>query len=79
MSALPNLKAVFDEFNVRFFAGKLFTPRLIWNSKLKSTAGRFGRGTLVASPRIEIATFLLEGADSINVVRDTMGHEMIHY
>ena len=56
-------------------------PKLAWNSRLASTAGRFGPGIPWhgTRPIIEVAAYLRELADGELHVRDTVLHEMIHY
>ena len=80
MFALPE---IFNEINQRHFDGFLAQPRLIWNSRLRSSAGRFvpGRKRLIASipAIIEVATYLAEEKEAHALVRDTIAHEMIHY
>jgi predicted SprT family Zn-dependent metalloprotease len=56
---------------------------LAWNARLRSSAGRFvpGRRRLwqAVPPTIEIAAYLQEEARAEELIRDTLGHEMIHY
>lgn len=87
LSGLENpqhyLKKVFDEINVEHFDGFLDVPLLMWNSRLRSCAGRFRPGSrkfLDEYPaRIEIASYLKEESQAVSLVRDTLGHEMIHF
>ena len=80
---LPSLRAIFDQWNERAFLGELSLPFLQWNSRLRTSAGRFvpgGRkGLFKKKPVIEIALYLTEEVNAFDLVRDTMGHEMIHY
>lgn len=72
-----HLEHMFSDWNRMGFRGALPRPTLRWNSRLQTTAGRF-----IADPRepvIEIASYLLEEEDAEALIRDTMGHEMIHY
>lgn len=52
-------------------------PELRWNSRLQTTAGRFMPDK--KNPIIEVAEYLLEEENAEKFVRDTLGHEMIHY
>ncbi len=78
-----DLQHAFAEVNERHFDGFLEVPQLRWNSRLRSSAGRFvpGRRSLFHQdpPVIEIASYLLEEENSRELVRDTLAHEMIHY
>jgi predicted SprT family Zn-dependent metalloprotease len=72
-----DLVRIFSEWNLKSFGGKLPVPQLRWNGRLKTSAGRF-----IPDPdcvAIEIAEYLLDEPDAENLIRDTMGHEMIHY
>jgi predicted SprT family Zn-dependent metalloprotease len=77
------LDEVFVEWNEAYFEGQLPLCELVWNTRMRSTAGRFiPQAWLVDAPhraRIEIAGYLrsLPGGDGF--VRGTLGHEMIHY
>jgi predicted SprT family Zn-dependent metalloprotease len=77
------LENLFKELNEAHFDAFLDLPLLVWNSRLRSAAGRFRPGSRKywqeVPPRIEIASYLLEEENSQVLVRDTMGHEMIHY
>ena len=71
------LEQLFDDINQQHFGGRLLRPVLSWNSRLRSAAGRF-----IAfrwRPEIQLARYLLNEAESEKHLRDTMGHEMIHY
>ena len=73
----------FEQINEAYFEGFLEAPVLRWNSRLRSSAGRFIPGSrrffLEAPPVIEIAKYLLEENECAALVADTLGHEMIHY
>lgn len=77
------LKKIFDEVNSAHFNGFLDVPLLLWNSRLRSCAGRFRPGSRKYlneyPPRIEIASYLREEEQAFTFIRDTLGHEMIHY
>ncbi len=77
------LLEVFEEINRQHFDGFLTAPRLAWNSRLRSSSGRFHPGSRVywdeRPALIEIASYLLRHADAEKHIRDTMAHEMIHY
>jgi len=79
----PDLRALFLAINEEGFDGSLVLPVLRWNSRLRSSAGRFipGRRRWLSRERsvIEIADYLLEEKDFEKHVRDTLAHEMIHY
>ena len=72
-----DLVRMFTEWNLRSFGGKLRMPELRWNSRLSTSAGRF----LPRRDRsiIEIAEYLLLEENAEELIRDTLGHEMIHY
>lgn len=73
-----DLESLFTELNSRFFAGSLPICVLRYNSRLRSSAGRF-TGSRSLGPRIEIASYLLDLPEAKHWVCDTLGHEMIHY
>ena len=56
---------------------------LSWNSRLRSSAGRFipGRRKFFKQepPTIELASYLLEEQQARDLIYDTLAHEMIHY
>jgi predicted SprT family Zn-dependent metalloprotease len=82
-----NLGLEFDRINAEHFSGILKRDQLTirWNSRLRSSAGRFtpGKRMMLFSwnlpARIEIAFYLLEEPNAIVHIRDTLAHEMIHY
>jgi predicted SprT family Zn-dependent metalloprotease len=78
----PLLK-FFEETNLAHFDGFLDAPVLRWNSRLRSSAGRFVPGSRKyfkqLPPAIEIASYLLDESNAEALIRDTMAHEMIHY
>ncbi len=78
-----DLAQIFQEVNLVHFEGFLDPPTFAWNSRLRSSAGRFipGRRQFFhqAPPTIEVATYLQHEAGAEALVRDTMAHEMIHY
>ena len=72
-----DLVRIFSEWNLKNFGGILPVPELKWNSRLKTSAGRF-----IPDPKkiiIEMASYLCDEVDADELIRDTMGHEMIHY
>src|SRR4051812_44035569 len=77
------LLSLFEQINQTYFDAFLEPPVLRWNSRLRSSAGRFVPGSRKffreAPPVIEIASYLLEEQDAPSLVSDTLGHEMIHY
>jgi predicted SprT family Zn-dependent metalloprotease len=72
-----DLVGMFSEWNLKSFGGKLPVPEIRWNPRLKTSAGRF----IPKAKRsiIEIAEYLLAEEDAEALIRDTLGHEMIHY
>jgi predicted SprT family Zn-dependent metalloprotease len=78
-----SLSAFFERINERHFDGFLELIELRWNSRLRSSAGRFFPGSRKyisqVPPRIEIAAYLLEEKNAEHLVYDTLAHEMIHY
>jgi len=78
-----DLVLVFQELNQIHFDAFLDQPVLQWNSRLRSSAGRFIPGSRrfceSVPARIEIASYLLEEKDATVLIRDTVAHEMIHY
>lgn len=77
------LESIFHELNRVHFSGELPLPSLSWNSRLRSTAGRFCPGSRnpirPREPQIEVAEYLKELSDGELHIRDTLLHEMIHY
>jgi SprT-like protein len=78
-----DLHAIFDQINERHFDGFLDAPTLKWNSRLRSSAGRFIPGSrkffFAQPPVIEVASYLREEPGSAELIVDTVAHEMIHY
>ena len=78
-----DLPEMFETLNRDCFAGVLSPLPITWNSRLRTTAGRFvsGHRKLFRQrpPRIEIASYLLEETNAEELIRDTLAHEMIHY
>ena len=80
---LPSLKELFKKINQDHFGDELEVPNLFWNSRLRTSAGRFipcarkwfGRD----KPTIDIASYLLDEEGGFSLVWDTVAHEMIHY
>ena len=72
-----DLMDVFREWNLRAFDGELPVPELRFNPRLKTSAGRF----IPDADRcvIEVAAYLAEELRAEELIRDTIGHEMIHY
>lgn len=77
------LETLFQQLNEQYFEGKLPPLKLNWNSKLRTTAGRFSPGSRnPLRPReafIEVAHYLKSLSDGNQHIRDTLLHEMIHY
>jgi predicted SprT family Zn-dependent metalloprotease len=78
-----DLSLIFEQVNQQHFDGFLDPPILRWNSRLRSSAGRFIPGSRkffrAAPPVIEVATYLMDEGNAEALVRDTLAHEMIHY
>lgn len=72
-----DLQKVFEEWNREFFQGALPPLQVRWNSRLSTTAGRFIADR--RNPIIEIASYLKDEPRAQHWIRDTMGHELIHY
>jgi predicted SprT family Zn-dependent metalloprotease len=77
------LESLFEDINRRHFDGFLDPPILAWNSRLRSSAGRFIPGSRKflreSPPVIEVASYLLSEPNARELVADTLAHEMIHY
>src|SRR4051794_27291054 len=77
------LESLFEEINAAHFDSFLVVPTLTWNSRLRSSAGRFVPGSrkffLEIPARIEVASYLLGEENALEHIRDTLAHEMIHY
>ena len=65
---------IFQELNAAYFCAELPQPKLNWNPRMRTTAGRFSTAAV-----IEIASYLQSIENGSQHVRDTMLHEMIHY
>jgi len=80
---LFDLQQYFEQVNQTHFDGFLEAPVLRWNSRLRSSAGRFIPGSRKfwkeLPPVIEIATYLQREERAHELILDTMAHEMIHY
>lgn len=78
-----DLWPLFDQINAEHFDGFLPRPILQWNSRLRSSAGRFipGRRKFFKTepPTIEIALYLKNETEALMHIQDTLAHEMIHY
>ncbi|MBU6374643.1 MAG: SprT-like domain-containing protein [Bdellovibrionales bacterium] len=76
-----DLTVIFDQLNHQHFDGFLDRPKLIWNTRLRTSSGRFlpGRRSQGLPATIEIAQYLLEELHAETHVRETIAHEMIHY
>ena len=77
-----DLAELFERINSAHFDGFLEAPRLRWNGRLCSSAGRFipGRKRFLTEfpPTIEVASYLVEENQAEALVADTLAHEMIH-
>ena len=83
MSKWMDLRSLFEQINQEHFEGFLELPELQWNSRLRTSAGRFIPGSRKFfrshRPKIEVASYLLREEHAQKHIRDTMAHEMIHY
>ena len=79
----PLLLEYFERINRQHFDGFLEAPVLKWNSRLRSSGGRFTPGSRMfpteRRPTIEVASYLQEEKNGLFLVADTLAHEMIHY
>ncbi|MBU6154794.1 MAG: SprT-like domain-containing protein [Bdellovibrionales bacterium] len=72
-----DLEKMFGDWNQEGFEGELSIPKIRWNPRLRTSAGRF-----IPDPSgcvIEVASYLRDELDAEKLIRDTLGHEMIHY
>ena len=79
----PELLNLFHEINREHFDQFLDPPELRWNPRLRASAGRFIPGSRkfwqVLKPTIEVASYLREKENALELIKDTVAHEMIHY
>ncbi len=77
------LVVFFDKVNETHFDGFLELPTLKWNTRLRTSAGRFIPGSrkfwVDLPPMIEVASYLLQETECEKLIQDTLAHEMIHY
>jgi predicted SprT family Zn-dependent metalloprotease len=77
------LQTEFSKINGLYFDGFLEVPHFRWNTRLRTSSGRFLPGSRQywqeCPPIIEIATYLTFESNARLLVYDTMAHEMIHY
>ena len=83
-SKVVDLQKLFHEINRKHFGDILPLPKVSWNSRLRSTAGRFRPAKrrfrrIPEEALIEIAAYLLEEEKGEELIRDTLAHEMIHF
>lgn len=72
-----DLVRMFSEWNLRSFGGELPILELRFNPRLRISAGRFI--PCEGSAIIEIASYLMEESNPEDLIKDTLGHELIHY
>jgi predicted SprT family Zn-dependent metalloprotease len=81
--SLALLSGLFQQVNSLHFDGFLEAPILRWNSRLRTSAGRFVPGSRKYWRRypavIEVASYLATHEKAEDHIRDTLAHEMIHY
>lgn len=79
----PSFLDLFNEINAKHFESALVPPVFKWNSRLRSSAGRFIPGSRkwlkIKPPVIEVAAYLKEETRALELIKDTIAHEMIHY
>jgi predicted SprT family Zn-dependent metalloprotease len=77
------LVTLFSENNRIHFDGFLDEPTLLWNPRLRTSAGRFIPGSRKFPEsfpaKIEVASYLCQEIDARSLINDTLAHEMIHY
>jgi predicted SprT family Zn-dependent metalloprotease len=73
---LEKLYQLFDELNLKYFDNILPPIELKFSNRLKTTGGQYFR-----EPKkvIQISTRYFEHGNPWDEIRDTLGHEMIHY
>ncbi len=84
--AMERVERWFAEINALHFDAFLDPPVFRFNSRLRSSAGRFIPGVRSGSrifvggrpPVIELATYLFEEQEAEKYLKDTLAHEMIH-
>uniref|UniRef100_A0A6I8RYP6 SprT-like domain-containing protein n=1 Tax=Xenopus tropicalis TaxID=8364 RepID=A0A6I8RYP6_XENTR len=74
----PDIHALFDDFNKRFFRGQLPPIDLKWSNRLCITAGICIQDNISGKCRIRLNKPLLDLRPRKNTV-ETLLHEMIHY
>jgi predicted SprT family Zn-dependent metalloprotease len=79
-----NLEILFEQARAQHFSPDLPLPKLNWNSRMRTCAGRFSPGSrafgvAITEPTIEIASYLQSIPEGEKHIRDTLLHEMIHY
>ena len=82
LSSKPLLE-LFNQLNEEHFNYELDPPDFFWNSRMRASAGRFtpNRSTKngLIPARIEVARYLIFEQNSKELIKDTIGHELIHY
>lgn len=81
-SSEHDLFLAFALLNERFFLNTLPEPRLSWNSRFRSVAGRFTPSPMRDVPQfamVEVASYLKSHERGAYLILDTLGHELIHY
>lgn len=78
----PDIRAMFDRLNDEHFNGEIPDIPVVWNNRLRTTAGRchYKRVGLGIEPKkIEMANRLFEANDwDMEKVERTLIHEMVH-
>ncbi len=71
-----SLVALFWQLNNIYFGGVLPPPELKFSGRLRTTGGQYFK-----KPKriIQISSRYLEGANAWDEIRDTLGHELVHY
>jgi len=77
---IPNLSALFAEYNAEHFNNTIPEVPVIWNSRLSVTAGRIHYNKRVGSiQKVELSESIFAKMDySLAEIRETLLHEMVH-
>ncbi len=70
------LNSLFSEINEKHFNNILPQIKLGFSNRLKTTGGQYSKKPF---PQIQISSRYLHFEKALDEIRDTLGHEMIHY
>src|SRR5947207_1228893 len=73
---VEKLKALFSTLNIEYFNGELPPIELKFSGKLKTTGGQYFKKP---TRKIQISSRYLSMNDTWDEIRDTLGHEMVHF